>query len=348
MDVARNCESVRIKNLDCVSKSKFRRTVYPIWVIRKSLDRARIPLAEVTPMTWLDKNMNSKTGKNWLALSLFGISSLFMTATQAAIVDGAINSINEYQWNTTTPPNSKWETRKYWDTDGEVNDGSGRDRWDINYLGTDIDRSGGSSKFHFGAKGGSILSGSNMYGSNTMLTLGDIAINVVEAGESPTDPAADSTGWDYALRLMDIKDGIAEFKLFSLLGDDGDQPGVWQGSGTGADDGNNYNHQNHAYGSTETYKMMGGHEIESATPIQGKYSPNSGDHGVLEGSFDLSLLSLFDEQIGGRIITYLTMSCVNDEAIVNANVSPVPVPSAVWLFGSALIGFIGMSRRTRV
>ena len=30
------------------------------------------------------------------------------------------------------------------------------------------------------------------------------------------------------------------------------------------------------------------------------------------------------------------------------HVSPVPIPSAVWLFGSALIGFIGLSRRTRV
>ncbi len=30
------------------------------------------------------------------------------------------------------------------------------------------------------------------------------------------------------------------------------------------------------------------------------------------------------------------------------DVSPVPVPSAVWLFGSALLGFIGVSRRTRV
>jgi hypothetical protein len=29
-------------------------------------------------------------------------------------------------------------------------------------------------------------------------------------------------------------------------------------------------------------------------------------------------------------------------------VSPVPLPSAVWLFGSALLGFISMSRRTRV
>ncbi len=30
------------------------------------------------------------------------------------------------------------------------------------------------------------------------------------------------------------------------------------------------------------------------------------------------------------------------------NVSPVPVPAAVWLFGTALIGFIGISRRTKV
>jgi hypothetical protein len=30
------------------------------------------------------------------------------------------------------------------------------------------------------------------------------------------------------------------------------------------------------------------------------------------------------------------------------NVSPVPVPAAFWLFGTALIGFVGMSRRTKV
>ena len=30
------------------------------------------------------------------------------------------------------------------------------------------------------------------------------------------------------------------------------------------------------------------------------------------------------------------------------SVSPVPVPAAFWLFGTALIGFIGMSRRTKV
>ena len=31
-----------------------------------------------------------------------------------------------------------------------------------------------------------------------------------------------------------------------------------------------------------------------------------------------------------------------------ANISPVPVPAAGWLFGTALIGFVGLSRKTKV
>ena len=31
-----------------------------------------------------------------------------------------------------------------------------------------------------------------------------------------------------------------------------------------------------------------------------------------------------------------------------ASMNPVPVPAAIWLFGSALIGFVGMSRKTKV
>ena len=38
----------------------------------------------------------------------------------------------------------------------------------------------------------------------------------------------------------------------------------------------------------------------------------------------------------------------NRYAELNISISPVPVPAAVWLFGTALIGFIGMSRRTNV
>lgn len=35
-------------------------------------------------------------------------------------------------------------------------------------------------------------------------------------------------------------------------------------------------------------------------------------------------------------------------SIYTSGVSPIPVPAAVWLFGTALIGFIGFSRRTKV
>lgn len=91
--------------------------------------------------------------------------------------------------------------------------------------------------------------------------------------------------------------------------------------------------------------MVGG--LEVANNITGKYTPNSADNGVLEGSFDLGLLGLFDEQTGGSIITYLTMSCVNDEAIVGAEISAVPVPAAFWLFGSALVGLAGFGKRRK-
>jgi hypothetical protein len=32
----------------------------------------------------------------------------------------------------------------------------------------------------------------------------------------------------------------------------------------------------------------------------------------------------------------------------NASVSPVPVPAAVWLLGTALIGLVGFSKRRKV
>jgi len=263
--------------------------------------------------------------------------TLTVPAIQAAVVDGQISQASEYQWNTKHGPNSKWNTRGGFE---EHNDGSGGDPWDINFLGTNIE----NGDFQFGAIGGSILSGSNMY-RDEMLNLSDIAINIFDSGDS-TDPALDSTGWDYALRLIGIDDsGNASFNLYSLVDDVGDTVGSWIGSGKDPDSAT-YENERYAYGSTQTFRMENGYQV--ATGITGKYNPNSGDNGVLEGSFDLGLLSLFNAETGGRIITYLTMSCVNDEAIVEAHVSPVPVPAAFWLFGTALLGFIGMSRRTQV
>jgi hypothetical protein len=36
-----------------------------------------------------------------------------------------------------------------------------------------------------------------------------------------------------------------------------------------------------------------------------------------------------------------------DEVISFGTVSPVPIPAAVWLFGSGLLGLVGMARRKK-
>lgn len=252
----------------------------------------------------------------------------------AALIDGSISvDPDEYMWST-EKPNDKWGTREYSNYYGEYNDGSGRDPWDINYLGISIE----NDQFKFGIKGGSIITGQNSYaGQNYYLS--DLAINVFQTGDSK-NPTEDSSGWDYAIRLMDIdKEGSASFNLYALNDDNGNQVGKW--APTGADYGTP-----HSWSTTETFKMEGGKLL--ANDIKGVYSENGADNNILEGSFDLSLLSLFDQKTGGNVISYLTMSCTNDEAIVYSDVSPVPIPASAWLFGSALLGFVGMSRRRKV
>ena len=57
------------------------------------------------------------------------------------------------------------------------------------------------------------------------------------------------------------------------------------------------------------------------------------------GTVELALRHFGDNQLGS--ISHVAL-------FGNANVSVVPVPAAFWLFGTALLGFIGLSRRTRV
>jgi hypothetical protein len=56
------------------------------------------------------------------------------------------------------------------------------------------------------------------------------------------------------------------------------------------------------------------------------------DGTILNGTF-----SYADGSVNGNVIYEF-----------NPSISPVPVPAAVWLFGTALIGFVGMSRRRKV
>jgi hypothetical protein len=52
--------------------------------------------------------------------------------------------------------------------------------------------------------------------------------------------------------------------------------------------------------------------------------------------------------VGGIGQRYFYTPTVHPGTFAVATLSPVPVPAAVWLFGTALIGLVGMSRRRKV
>jgi len=245
----------------------------------------------------------------------------------AASVDGSITT-GEYEFNTTMNPagSDKWNTFTYNGTNNEYNDASGGDNWDINYLGTTVS----NGKFEFGAIGGEILSGRQTgSGGGVGIFLSDFALGF-NTTENPTT-TSNHADFKYAIRLISVEEdnngeGVANFELLS--------GGTWVGS-------NIYNNSNHI---TETYQMTGATSSQSFT---GQWNNNGGDDNVLEANFDLAWLGLFDLNQGGRLSTYLTMACVNDEAMVHANVAPsaVPIPAAALLFGPALFGFMGLRRR---
>ncbi|PHS26365.1 MAG: hypothetical protein COA83_03145 [Methylophaga sp.] len=255
---------------------------------------------------------------NILTASFLGLMSL---STFAATVDGSITA-SEYQWNT-----NGVEGSAKWNTHGgtqELNDASGGDVYDINFLGTNV--AGG--KFQFGAVGGSILSGLQAgSGGGSPIFLSDFAISVTNS--TSANPTTSSAGFEFAIHLVGVNDttGIADFQLLS--------GGTW----VGADIYGSAHGTDHI---TETYRMLGGTVL---TSFQGVWTANGGDDNVLEGEFNLSDLGLLSGS-GAIISTYLTMACVNDEALVHADLAAVPVPAALWLFAPALIGFMGLRRRT--
>jgi len=64
----------------------------------------------------------------------------------------------------------------------------------------------------------------------------------------------------------------------------------------------------------------------------------SGTHtGTTSGTFDIGWTSPFDGPFGGQIGTYTA----------TGTFSAVPVPAAVWLMGSGLLGLIGIARRRK-
>ena len=50
--------------------------------------------------------------------------------------------------------------------------------------------------------------------------------------------------------------------------------------------------------------------------------------------------------LDGQFILAFGATCANDVIYETVN-NPVPVPPSVWLFGSGLIGLVGLKRRTK-
>jgi len=287
---------------------------------------------------------------NKLTLLTTLLLSAVSASTIAATVDGRISSRGaEYSSNTNGSEGSaKWGS--YGRSTNERNDASGGQPFDITYLGTEV----GATDFSFGAQGGRILNGQDIHvrGVSNGISLGDFAINV---SGSANDPSLDSSGFDYAIRLVGLdvvgttteererrrggnrtvttgEFGTANFELLS--------GGDWLAADMTAEFGSEHE--------SATYLMENPLTTQAFTGAW-SYDYSSRQY-TLEGGFDLGLLGIFDGS-AGVISTFITMECANDEALVNTayfrpgKVSAVPVPAAAFLMMPALLGFIGLRRK---
>ena len=74
---------------------------------------------------------------------------------------------------------------------------------------------------------------------------------------------------------------------------------------------------------------------------------------IVYGGSNPDLLALFNGGSGVQTLTYqfgasksLTDLFTDGESTsFSGNITPVPVPAAVWLFGSGLLGLVGIARR---
>jgi hypothetical protein len=88
--------------------------------------------------------------------------------------------------------------------------------------------------------------------------------------------------------------------------------------------------------------------------IEGTNLKYSLDLGATWYLLDIALKTLEDVPTAGWVSNSLDYTIVGNENtdpqmyLASITVSAVPVPAAIWLFGTALIGFVGMSRRTSV
>ena len=91
----------------------------------------------------------------------------------------------------------------------------------------------------------------------------------------------------------------------------------------------------------------GGASLDTGTIWQGSQIPTSSSD-AFNWSLSLAGLGALGDDLWVQLGfgSYAKYHAYNTSEYLKASV--VPVPAAIWLFGTALIGFVGMSRRTKV
>ncbi|WGS84805.1 hypothetical protein [Methylomonas sp. UP202] len=169
----------------------------------------------------------------------------------------------------------------------------------------------------------------------------------------PNDPAKHAAGWRHDLEFGLFKSDIDARITLSASGvnQSGTQFGftIFQGMSTNADYYHHglWNSDNNIYGLTQ-YSLPDGwttfavgdivaYSVGGATPS----NLNTISFDVLAGQVYTIVLGGYRNGGWGDTIDGYKLS------VTSAPPSSVPVPGAVWLFGTALVGYIGVQRRKR-
>ena len=68
---------------------------------------------------------------------------------------------------------------------------------------------------------------------------------------------------------------------------------------------------------------------------------------ALTSSSTSPCFSFYDDSVPNQVSFSLTLDATMETLTIQAVNSPVPVPAAVWLFGSGLLGLVGIARRSK-
>ncbi len=226
------------------------------------------------------------------------------------LIDGNFNTV---EW-----------AEHYTDSNGVVGPGVGGQAYDAERLGLYFD----NSHVDFGLQTGFDLALGRNYG-NLHFNPGDIAINV--DGDSFYEYAIDFSvaGASVVYTLVDMTKAGATWTAPYYA--QHASAGPFDATYAAADIVGTFSG---AYGNFAPGQRIADNVVNANANLL--YS------NVIEGSFDLALLSLYT---GGPMTMHWTMQCGNDVITRTSEQTPVPEPATMFLFGTGLVGFAGLARK---